>query len=260
MIKIGVLGGSGRMGRLIVQKTLESPKARLSAVGIHHQKPIGLDLPDVLMTTDSEEVFSHSDIVIDFTKPEALQDHIEAALRSTKPVVIGTTGLTDAHQILIKEAGHHIPILWAPNMSLGLTVMLKLTEKIASILDSSFDIEILEMHHRHKTDAPSGTALALGKAAAKGRNIPFHENACFNRMECHTSRSKDQIGFAVLRGGNVSGDHQVFFASDEEMITLSHRALDRDIFAKGALKAALWLLGKSPGLYTMQDVADLPWR
>ena len=258
MIKIGLLGGSGRMGQLIAQKILGNPKIHLSAIGIHHQKPIGLDLSNILMTTNPEDVFNHSDIVIDFTKPEALQKHVKAALITKKPLVIGTTGLTDADQALFKEAARHLAILYAPNMSLGLTLMLKLTEHIASLLDSSFDIEILEMHHRYKTDAPSGTALALGKAAAKGRNTSFQEKACFDRINRQTSRPENEIGFAILRGGNVAGDHQVIFTSDEEILTLSHHALDRSIFANGAIKAALWLVEKKPGLYSMHEVAGLP--
>ncbi len=256
-MKIGVLGGAGRMGRLVIQKVLENPEAQLSAVGIHYQKCTGLDLPDIPITTYIQKVFSHSDIVIDFTKPEALQDHLESAMELKKPMVIGTTGLIDAHRCLIKEAGKHIPIVYAPNMSLGLALMTKLTEQMAAILDTSFDIEVLEMHHRYKTDAPSGTALALGNAAAKGRNIPFSGNACFDRTHRSSPRFKDEIGFAVLRGGNIAGDHQVFFISDEETLTLSHRALNREVFAKGALKAAFWLEDKKPGVYTMQDVLGI---
>lgn len=257
MIKIGVLGGSGRMGRLIIQKVLECPDAILSSVGIHLQKLVIPHLSDVIVSPNLEKVFSHADIVIDFTKPEALQSHIEAAVQSQTPMVIGITGLIDAHHALIRKAGEQIPIIYAPNMSLGLALMSKITEQVAALLDSSFNIEILEFHHRHKTDAPSGTALALGHAAAKGRHINLAPHACFDRTHRTIPRPQDEIGFAVLRGGSVAGDHKVFFSSDEEIFTLSHQALNREVFAKGALKAALWLEEKDRGVYSMQDVLGL---
>ena len=257
MIKIGVLGGSGRMGRLIMQKIIDCPHAVLSSVGIHLQKLAIPNLSDVVVSPNLDKVFSHADIVIDFTKPEALQGHIEAAVQSQTPLVVGITGLIDAHHALIRKAGGQIPIVYAPNMSLGLALMSKITEQVAAMLDHSFNIEILEFHHRHKTDAPSGTALALGHAAAKGRRINLAPHACFDRT-CRTiPRPQDEIGFAVLRGGSVAGDHKVFFSSDEEIFTLSHQALNREVFAKGALKAALWLEKKDPGVYSMQNVLNL---
>ncbi len=257
MLKIGVLGGTGRMGRLVISKVLECPTTTLSAVSVHLQKLSIPHLNDVLITPNLEKVFQQADIVIDFTRPEALQSHIEAAVQSQTPLVIGTTGLIDAHHILIRKAAEQIPIVYAPNMSLGLALMSKITEQIASVLDPSFNIEILEFHHRHKTDAPSGTALALGEAAAKGRHINLAPHACFDRTHRTIPRPQDEIGFAVLRGGSVAGDHKVFFSSDEEILTLSHQALNREVFAKGALKAALWLEKKERGVYSMQDVLGL---
>jgi 4-hydroxy-tetrahydrodipicolinate reductase len=256
-MKIGVLGGSGRMGRLIIQKILEIPEIKLTGIGIHQQKASSLDFPDILITSDAEKVLDCADVVIDFTKAEALSGHLEKALKLKKAMVIGTTGLVESHKDFIKKASRLIPIVYASNMSLGLAVMTRLVEQVASILGPNFDIEILEMHHRHKKDAPSGTALSLGNAAAQGRNIPFNAHACFDRTCRTSSRPKNEIGFSVLRAGDIPGEHTVVFASDEEMITLSHRVFNREVFAKGAIKAALWLRDKEPGLYTMQDVLGL---
>ena len=236
---------------------MECPDATLSSVSIHLQKLMIPHLSETVVTPNLDKVFSHADIVIDFTKPEALQRHIEAAVQSQTPMVIGITGLIDAHHALIRKAGEQIPIIYAPNMSLGLALMSKITEQVAAVLDNSFNIEILEFHHRYKTDAPSGTALALGEAAAKGRHISLAPHACFDRTHRTIPRPQDEIGFAVLRGGSVAGDHKVFFNSDEEIFTLSHQALNREVFAKGALKAALWLEQKDRGVYSMQDVLGL---
>jgi 4-hydroxy-tetrahydrodipicolinate reductase len=198
-----------------------------------------------------------ADAVIDFTLPEALRAHLDACIALKRALVIGTTGLKDEHQGWIDAAAQHIPVLWAPNMSIGVTLLQQLVEQAAQALGPAYDVEVLEMHHRHKVDAPSGTALALGEAAARGLGRDLAANAVFGREGAEGPRKTSTIGFATLRGGDVIGEHTVFLAGSGERIELGHRATTRDTFAYGAIRAAQWLQDQPIGRYDMQDMLGL---
>ena len=198
-----------------------------------------------------------ADVLIDFSVPAALDPHLAACIAAGKPLLIGTTGLEADHHAAIDRAAERIAILQTGNTSLGVNLLAALVREAATRLGDDWDIEIVEMHHRHKVDAPSGTALLLGEAAAAGRNIRLDERAVRGRDGITGARGAGDIGFASLRGGSVAGDHQVILATDQERIELSHRAESRIIFARGAIKAAQWLIGKAPGRYTMADVLGL---
>ena len=198
-----------------------------------------------------------SDVVLEFTSPEATAEHAELAASLGTAMVIGTTGLGPEQGDRVRQAALRIPIVWAPNMSLGVNLLAALVKRVAQSLDQDFDIEILEMHHRAKIDAPSGTALMLGEAAAAGRGVALGKHSARGRDGQTGARKRGDIGFASLRGGSVTGDHSVIFAGAMERIELTHRAEDRTMFAQGAIKAALWARGKKPGLYSMADVLGL---
>ena len=203
---------------------------------------------------DIKELFAVSDAVLDFTAPAASVANAKAAAETGKVLVIGTTGLTETQRAEVAKAAEKAPIVLAPNMSVGVNLLQALVEKVASILDPAYDIEIVEMHHRNKVDAPSGTALALGKAAAKGRGESLDKVACYERHGVIGARPAGEIGFATLRGGDVVGDHTVIFAGTGERIELTHKASSRAVFANGAVRAALWAAGQKAGLYSMRDV------
>jgi len=210
-----------------------------------------------VVTSDALDVISRSDGILDFTSPKATVEFAGLAANARAVHVIGTTGLTAADEAQIAAAARHAPIIKAGNMSLGVNLLVALTRKVAAALDADFDIEVLEMHHRHKIDAPSGTALMLGRAAAEGRGVDL-DKASVRVRDGHTgARRRGDIGFATLRGGSVVGDHSVLLAAEGEIVELKHRAADRGIFARGAVKAALWGRGKGPGLYSMMDVLGL---
>lgn len=240
MINIGVLGSSGRMGQAILEALKNHPRCRLSAPGNRD---------------NADHLFQISDVVIDFTSPDALPTHVTLGLKHQKPLVIGTTGLQSQHHQLTSSAAAQIPLIVASNMSLGVTLLANLVEKAAHYLDETYDIEISELHHRHKKDAPSGTALLLGQSAAKGRGKTLDVLKCDYSQP--GERTQGAIGFAVQRGGAVIGDHAVRFIGDEEMLELSHRAHSRAVYAKGALRAAEWTVTQKPGLYSMADVLGL---
>lgn len=240
--RIGIIGSDGRMGQAIAALVDDS----------EHSLAGGVDRGgDVAALSDS------SDALVDFSSPAALDASLHAAIGAGVPLVIGTTGLEANHHRAIDEAARAIPILQTGNTSLGVTLLAHLVEEAASRLGPDWDIEIVEMHHRHKVDAPSGTALLLGAAAAKGRDISLASNTESGRDGQTGARGEGAIGFAALRGGTVAGEHSVILAGEEERLTLSHSAENRSIFARGALRAALWLIGKPPGRYSMQDVLDL---
>ena len=197
----------------------------------------------------------HGDVLIDFSTPEALRGSLDRATSAAIPIVVGTTGLKPEHHAAIEEAAKSIAVIQAPNTSLGINLLRDLVEQAAARLGSDWDIEILEMHHRHKVDAPSGTALMLGQSAAKGRGSTLQELSRFDRISEHPhAREPGTIGYASLRGGSVAGEHVVIFAGNGERIELGHRAESRMIFARGALAAARFLVAKPPGLYSMRDV------
>ncbi len=196
----------------------------------------------------------HGDVLIDFSAPAALAASLDRAMRANLPILIGTTGLDDLANRRIADAASRVAVLRAANTSLGVALLADLVERAAAVLGSDWDIEVLEMHHRRKADAPSGTALALGEAAARGREIDLPSNSERARDGTAKVRAEGAIGFAALRGGTVAGDHDVIFAGPEERLILSHRAESRSIFARGALAAAAFLRGREPGLYSMRDV------
>jgi 4-hydroxy-tetrahydrodipicolinate reductase len=231
MTSIGLFGAGGRMGRAVSELV-----AARSDLSVAEATP---------------------DVFIDFSAPGALESNLRTAVRVSRPIVIGTTGLADIHQSLIDEAARDLPILQSANMSLGVNLLSHLVREAAAHLGPDWDVEILEMHHRHKVDAPSGTALLLGQAAAEGRGVDLSSVSDRCRDGITGPRQNGHIGFAVLRGGSVAGDHQVVFAGDAERIELSHRAENRTIFAQGALQAAVWLIGKPAGRYRMADVLGL---
>lgn len=265
LIDLAILGAAGRMGRTLVAAAKALPGLRIAAGVDRAGADAGRDLGELAgigpigtaLGSDAEAAFALADVAIDFTRPEATLQHAAVAARLGKALVIGTTGLDSAALGLIEAAAKTAPILRAANMSLGVTLLQALVRQAAEKLDESFDIEIVEMHHRMKVDAPSGTALALGEAAAAGRRVKLAEKAIKVRDGITGARAQGTIGFATLRGGDVVGDHTVIFAGAGERLELTHKASSRDVFAQGALRAALWLAGKPPGLYSMKDVLGI---
>ncbi|URW75391.1 4-hydroxy-tetrahydrodipicolinate reductase [Sphingomonas donggukensis] len=242
MTSIGIYGSRGRMGQAIV--------AELGELGARHAG--GADAED-----DPAIVAAAADVLVDFSSPAALDAHLTAARAAHTPIVIGTTGLTEAQHALIDAAAADIAVLQTGNTSLGVTLLAQLVREAAARLDTDWDIEIVEMHHRHKVDAPSGTALLLGAAAADGRGATLADAAVHDRAGVTGARAEGTIGFASLRGGSVTGDHSVIFAGEGERIELTHRADSRAIFARGAVRAALWLATQPPGRYEMRQVLGL---
>ena len=255
-MKIGIVGCSGRMGQMLVAAVRANPAAVLSG-GTEHPDSvfIGQSLGESLVIgRDPAALFAQSDVVIDFTSPAATRLHAELAVTTKTALVVGTTGLSQADEALLTSASAKVPLVYAPNYSVGVTLLSILVERAAQALGDDYDIEIVEMHHRHKVDAPSGTALGLGRAAARGRHVAL-DQVWRKSRDGHTgARPKGEIGFATLRGGDVVGDHTVMFAADGERLELTHKASNRSVFAVGAVRAALWTQGKAPGLYTMVDV------
>lgn len=259
MIKLGVLGAGGRMGRAIIDAIVAAPDCVLAGGVERPGHPnCGEVIGDGLIVCANAAPVAHkADVLIDFTTPDALEEHLRAAIDGRAAMVVGTTGLEAWHQAAIDHAARDIAILESANMSLGVALIAALVEEAARALDSRWDIEILEWHHRHKRDAPSGTALALGEAAARGRGaqletlrLPPHEAEA-------GARRPGGIGFATLRGGSVAGEHQVLLATEGERVMIGHSAENRGIFADGALKAARWLAGKPAGRYGMTDVLGI---
>ncbi len=242
MARIGIVGSEGRMGQAIAQLLAQS----------EHDHAGGVD-----QGSQPGPLATKSDVLIDFSSPQALATNLGAAKVAGIPVVVGTTGLSDSEHTAIDEAAKVIPVLQTGNTSLGVTLLAHLVKEAASRLGNDWDIEIVEMHHRMKVDAPSGTAILLGEAAAEGRGVSLADVAESGRDGQTGAREEGAIGFAALRGGTVAGEHEVIFAGEQERIALSHHAEDRAIFARGALRAAEWLLGKPAGRYTMQDVLAL---
>lgn len=241
-INIGIVGYKGRVGQVLIRE-VEAAEDLIFAGGA--------DQGD-----DTLALFEKSDVVIDFTRPEATTNHAALAAQTGTALVIGTTGLSDEQELALKEAAQKAPIVYAANMSVGVNMLFALVEQAASRLGIDWDIEIFETHHNKKIDSPSGTALALGKAAQAGRSNAIDGGGDFV-VDRTGERKSGDIGYAVQRGGDVVGEHDVTFFSQGERLTLSHKATDRSLFAKGALHAARWVNGKEAGLYSMQDVLDL---
>ena len=264
--KVTVLGASGRMGSQIIRKVTESSTMDLHFVVEHKEHNwIGQDCGEkllgrengVLVTDNLKLALEGAKAVIDFSTPDTSLECIKICEQTETAHVIGTTGFDLAQEKEIFERSKKVVVVKAGNMSLGVNLLRSLVEKVSSSLDIDFDIEILEMHHRNKVDAPSGTALMLGEAAAKGKGKSLPELRIAAREGISVGRQKGSIGFASLRGGGVVGEHEVSFTSDSERISIKHEAFSRDIFVNGAIKAALWSKEKKPGLYDMLDVLNL---
>ncbi len=263
MMKIGILGCAGKMGQILVQEVLKTEGCSLAggteqsdnlSIGKDVAVSGGGELAGVLVSDNAELLIKNTDAVIDFTRPEATLVHAQIAAQYGTILIIGTTGLNDVQQLVLDRAAEKTALVQAANMSVGVNVLLGLTRQAASILGDDYDIEVVEIHHRHKVDAPSGTALALGQAAAEGRNIDLETVSQRVRDGITGPRNRGDIGFATLRGGDVVGDHTVILAGDGERIEITHKASSREVFARGAVRAALWANGKTPGLYSMRDV------
>lgn len=256
-VKVGLIGAAGRMG-VALAEAIEAQDGAVLAGAIERTGHPRIGQPilagsDVLIRDDAAAVAAGCDVLIDFSAPAALA----ASLALGKPLVVGTTGLEASHHAAIDAAARAQPVLQSANMSLGVNLLAALVRQAAARLGDDWDIEILEMHHRHKVDAPSGTALLLGRAAAEGRGVDLEEKSVRVRDGITGPRKAGDIGFATLRGGSVPGDHSVIFAAENEVIELSHHAQSRAIFARGAVRAALWLAGQKPGRYSMKDVLGL---
>ena len=274
MTRAAVIGVTGRMGLALVRAASESKNisiaaavasAKSSALGKDAGELAGVGKLGVAVTPDLAAALAQADVAIDFSNASATQSNLAACRQARKPLLIGTTGFTPGAEF--EAAAREIPLLIAANTSLGVTVLVELVRQAAAALPPSFDIEIIEAHHRKKQDAPSGTALALGRAAAEGRCQPFHAMGSEAEVgqgdatlhagpsrQGNVPRRGDEIGFAVVRGGDIVGEHDVLFAGIGESLTLSHRATDRAIFARGALQAAVWLQSRAPGRYFMRDL------
>ncbi len=261
-----ITGASGRMGQMLINEVRGADKLRLAGVverpghdwiGQDLGEAMGGNALDIKVTDDALEAIANAQILIDFTSPEATLAHAELAAQARAVHVIGTTGFTDEQIAKLEPAARHATIIRAGNMSLGVNLLVQLTKKVAAALDADFDIEVIESHHRHKVDAPSGTALMLGEAAAEGRGVHLADVSARGRDGITGARATGEIGFSAIRGGDIVGEHDVMFAAPGERIVLRHLATDRRIFSRGAIKAALWGLGKDPGHYDMLDVLGL---
>ena len=263
---IVITGASGRMGQMLVKAVNASDQAALvGCVERAGHAWIGRDVGECMggaaiglrVTDDPLEAFARAQAVIDFTAPAATVEFAALAAQARAVHVIGTTGLEPEHHAKLDAAARHAVIIQAGNMSLGVNLLVRLTQKVAQALDADWDIEVVEAHHRMKVDAPSGTALMLGQAAANGRGVSLDEAKVSGRDGITGARQKGSIGFSAIRGGDIVGEHDVIFAADGERIVLRHLATDRTIFARGALKAAIWGQGQKPGRYDMMDVLGL---
>jgi len=255
MIKVGVFGASGRVGKLLIEDLKSTEGMNLSSVFVRNSLNFAID-PSVLVTSDMHSFLNESDIIIDFSLPEACELLLEEAIKMKKPLVIGTTGLNNHQLNLLKQASDIMPILYATNMSLGVALLNKLVYQASAAL-KGFDIEVVEMHHRHKKDAPSGTALTLSESAAAGRGLDLDKVRVSGRDGNIGERTKDEIAVMALRGGDIVGRHTVGFYNDGEFIELNHTATSRNTFSKGALRAAAWLVNKEAGLYSIADCLEL---
>ncbi|QDL53158.1 4-hydroxy-tetrahydrodipicolinate reductase [Rhodoferax aquaticus] len=263
--QIAIAGASGRMGQMLIEAVLTAPDCALTgALDIAGSPALGLDagayagrVTGVPIAADLHTGLQNSKVLIDFTRPEGTMAHLRVCRELGVAVVIGTTGFTDAQKAEIADIAKHIPIMMAPNMSVGVNVTLKLLEMAAKALSTGYDIEIVEAHHRHKVDAPSGTALKMGEVIADALGRDLKDCAVYAREGVTGERDPSSIGFATIRGGDIVGDHTVLFAGIGERIEISHKSSSRTTYAQGSLRAVRFLEGKSSGLYDMFDVLGL---
>jgi 4-hydroxy-tetrahydrodipicolinate reductase len=264
-MKIAIAGASGRMGRMLIETVLNDSNAQLvGALDRPGVEQLGQDAgaflgknTGVKLTDDVERVFADADYLIDFTRPEGTMAHLEAALRHKVKMVIGTTGLSDEQKAQLKQAGEKIGVVFAPNMSVGVNVTLKLLEYAAKHFAQGYDIEIIEAHHRHKVDAPSGTALAMGEVVANALGRDLKDCAVYAREGVTGERDPSTIGFSAIRGGDIVGDHTVLFAGIGERVEITHKSASRLSYAQGALRAVRFLESHETGFFDMQDVLGL---
>ncbi len=264
-IKIVVVGATGKMGQTLIQEIFNDESLRLSAaVDVASSNSIGIDAgsllglkTDVLISKELTESHAESDILIDFTRPEASLEYLNFCLVHKINYVLGTTGFSEEEEKKIHAGSKKIAICFAPNMSVGVNLLISLVKYATKVLHNEFDIEIIEAHHRHKVDSPSGTALWLGETVAKSAGRSLKENSIFHREGNTISRKAKEIGFSTIRGGDIVGDHTVLFAGDGERIELTHKASNRKTFAKGAIRAAKFITGKNSGLFDILDVLNL---
>lgn len=266
VISVGVLGASGRMGKFLIEAALASPGLVLGAaierpgsslVGVDAGDLIGAGPLGVKIVDNLDDVLDSFDVLIDFTRPEVTLAALSTCVVAKKSMVIGTTGFDEAGLAAIDQAALSIPLVFAPNMSVGVTLTLKLLAMAAEVLDDGFDIEVIEAHHRHKIDAPSGTALRMAEVVAKTLGRDLKSCAVYGREGNTGERDPNTIGFATVRAGDIVGDHTVLFAGEGERVEITHKASSRMTFAKGAIRACHWLNQRPNGLYDMQDVLGL---
>jgi 4-hydroxy-tetrahydrodipicolinate reductase len=265
LLAVAVAGAGGRMGRMLIEAVLAAPDLRLAgALDVAGCPLLGQDAgalagqsTGVAVTADLRAGLAGADVLIDFTRPEGTLAHLAACRELGVRMVIGTTGLTAAHKALLSEAAAQLAIVLAPNMSVGVSVMLRLVEQAARALGEGYDLEVVEAHHRHKVDAPSGTALALGEALARARGVSLDEAGVFERHGHTGERRAGSIGFAALRGGDIVGDHTVLYCGTGERIEITHRSASRATYATGALRAARFVAAQPLGLFGMAEVLGL---
>ncbi len=266
MIKIAVVGAAGRMGKTLIEACQEEMGVVLSVATEYPQSSLlgadagelaGVGKTAVKITGSLDDAGQDFDVLIDFTRPEPCLDHLAWCVQHQKKMVIGTTGFSDAQKQAIQQAATSIPVVFAPNMSVGVNLTLKLLDMAARVLGDDVDVEIIEAHHRHKVDAPSGTALRMGEVVAEALGRDLGECAVYGREGNTGERDRKTIGFETIRAGDIVGDHTVMFAGIGERVEITHKASSRMTFAKGAMRAARWLDGKNSGLYDMQDVLGL---
>jgi 4-hydroxy-tetrahydrodipicolinate reductase len=266
MINVLVTGAAGRMGRQIITLLLQEDGIEVvGATEIDGHPSIGKDVGEiigtpkigVLISDNLDNAASRADVVVDFTNPNATLDAASYASSKAKPMVIGTTGFSGEEKIRLEELANRFACVISPNMSVGVNVMFEITRNLAELLGNEFDIEVMEAHHRHKKDSPSGTAIRLGEIIAESTGRDFDEVARFERYGHVGERGLNEIGIQAIRGGDIIGEHCVWFCGDGERIELIHRATNRDNFARGAIRALRWVIGKPPGVYTMRNVLGL---
>ncbi len=260
-MKVAIAGSTGRMGRMLIEAVLQSPGLELTVALDRADSPdLGRDCAAFLGRESGVRIgadpaaIGTAEVLIDFTRPEATLAHLDACVAAGVAAVVGTTGFDPAGRACVEAAARQIPIVLAPNMSLGVQALLRLVELGARLLDEGYDLEIVEAHHRDKVDAPSGTALQLGAVAARARGQKLEQCAVYARQGTVGPRPPGSIGFAAIRGGDIIGDHTVLFAGAGERIEITHRSSSRQSYAQGAVRAARFVRGRAPGLYTMQDV------
>jgi len=265
-MKIGIVGAAGRMGQTLIKACLETDGVELAAAIEHPDSPaVGKDVGEVaglprngiIVVSDLSATIGEVDALIDFTRPEATLANLEFCRQHGKHIIIGTTGFTAEQRFKIEKASSEIAVVMAPNFSVGVNLTLKILEMAARVMGEYTDIEIIESHHRHKVDAPSGTALRMGEVVAKTLGRDLKECAIYGREGFTGERDRKTIGFSTIRAGDIVGEHTVMFADEGERVEISHKASSRMTFAKGAVRAVLWLSGKKSGLFDMQDVLDL---